>query len=42
MKPAPEGTWTQGGGIGLPCKYKLYVDIKNKKTVRNILKQGIK
>ena len=41
-KPSPEGTWTQGGGIEQPCKYKLYGDIKNKKTVRNILKQGIK
>ena len=23
-RPAPEGTWMTGGGIELPCKYKLY------------------
>ena len=22
-RPAPEGTWTQGGGIEIPCKYIL-------------------
>ena len=23
-RPAPEGTWTQGGGIEIPCKYEIH------------------
>ena len=42
MKPAPEGTWTQGGGIELPCKYKLYGDIIKKEDCKKYSKTGNK
>ena len=31
---APEGTWTPGGGIEIPCTYKIYTAKVRKKTVR--------
>ena len=34
-RPAPEGTWTQGGGIEIPCKYILKRNKAYKKNVRN-------
>ena len=34
-RPAPEGTWTQGGGIEIPCKYILKGNKAYKKNVRN-------
>ena len=37
-RPAPEGTWATGGGIELPCKYKLYGKRKDKDVVKRILK----
>ena len=37
-RTAPEGTWIQGGGIELPCKYKLYGDRKYKNIVKDALK----
>ena len=33
---ALEGMWMQGGGIQIPCKYKLYRDDSYKDVVRNI------
>ena len=32
-RPAPQGTWVRGGGIEIPCKYKLYGSICNKQSV---------
>ena len=32
---ATERMWTQGGGIKIPCKYKLYGNDSYKATVRN-------
>ena len=34
-RPAPVGTWTQGGGIEIPCKYILKGNKAYKKNVRN-------
>ena len=34
-RPAPEGTWTQSGGIEIPCKYILKGNKAYKKNVRN-------
>ncbi len=34
-RAAAGGMWTVGGGIVLPCKYKIYGDVRNKETVRN-------
>ena len=34
-RPAPEGTWTQGGGIEIPSKYILKGNKAYKKNVRN-------
>ena len=34
-RPAPEGTWAQGGGIEIPCKYILKGNKAYKKNVRN-------
>lgn len=33
-RAAPEGMWTQGGGIEIPCKYKLHGLKTNKSLVR--------
>ena len=38
-RSAPEGTWARGGGIELPCKYKLYRQIKHKINVRKMLEK---
>ena len=38
-RSAPEGTWARGGGIELPCKYKLYGPIKHKINVRKMLEK---
>ena len=38
-RAAPEGTWLQGGGIELPCKYKLHGDKKYKTIVKDALKK---
>ena len=38
-RAAPEGTWTQGGGIELPCKYKIYRRENCKDMVQNLLKE---
>ena len=37
-RAAPEGTWTQGGDIELPCKYKIYGRENCKYMVQNLLK----
>ena len=34
-QPSPEGLWTQGGGIEIPCKYKLNGMKKDKIIFRN-------
>ena len=31
---APEGTWIPGGGIEIPCTYKIYSAKINKRTIR--------
>ena len=36
---APEGTWTQGGGIQIQCKYKIYCKRQHRQYVRNKLKK---
>ena len=36
-REAPEGKWTLGGGIEIPCIYKLYGLKKNKRFVRKNL-----
>ena len=38
-RATPEGTWTQGGGIERPCKYKIYGRENCKDTVQNLLKE---
>ena len=38
-RSAPEGTWTQGGGIELPCRYYIYGDLKYKDVVREKLRK---
>ena len=37
-RPAPEGKWVIGGGIEMPCKYRLYGSKSVKKEVRATLK----
>ena len=37
-RSAPEGTWTQGGGIEIPCIYNIMGDKQHKVKVRNVLK----
>ena len=39
-RSAPEGTWIQGGGIEIPCKFKIYGKSSDKRQVCNILKNG--
>ena len=36
-RPAPEGKWVIGGGIEIPCKYRLYGPKSVKKEVRAAL-----
>ena len=36
-RPAAEGTWVQGWGIEIPCKYNVYGKIERKDSVTNIL-----
>ena len=36
-RPAPEGKWVIGGGIEIPCKYRLYRPKSVKKEVRAAL-----
>ena len=36
-QPAPGGMWVPGGGIVVPCTYKIYGKKENKKTVRTAL-----
>ena len=38
-RAAPEGTCTQGGGIELPCKGKIYGRENCKDMVQNLLKE---
>ena len=38
---APEGVWVQGGGIELPCKYKVYGPKKNRSRVRQEIRKGM-
>ena len=40
-RSAPEGTWSQGGGIELPCNYKIYGNIDCKSFVKSELKKGL-
>ena len=37
-RTAAEGKWAQGGGIELPCVFKLYGDKSNKLIVKNKLR----
>ena len=37
-RPAPEGKWVIGGGMEIPCKYRLYGPKSVKKEVRATLK----
>ena len=39
-RSAPEGT-SQGGGIELPCNYKIYGNIDCKSFVKSELKKGL-
>ena len=34
QRRTPKGTWTPGGGIEIPCTYKIYTAKVRKKTVR--------
>ena len=34
---APEGTWVPGGGIEIPCTYKIYAPKIHKKDIRNAI-----
>ena len=36
---APEGSWTQGGGIQIPCKYKIYCTKQHRQYVKDKLKE---
>ena len=38
-RAAPEGMWVPGGGIEIPCTYKLYGAKLHKKNVRNIIRK---
>ena len=38
---APEGTWTHGGGIQIPCKYKIYCKRQHRQYVKNKLKNEV-
>ena len=37
---APEGKWVPGGGIEIPCNYKLYGPKNHKQYVRKIIKHS--
>ncbi len=37
---APDGVWVPGGGIVLPCTYKIYGGIANRNTVRSQIENG--
>ena len=37
-RPAPEGKWVIGGGMEIPCKYRLHGPKSVKKEVRTALK----
>ena len=37
-RAAPEGIWVPGGGIEIPCTYKLDAAKMHKKNVRDIIK----
>ena len=39
-RAAPEGVWVPGGGIEIPCSYKLYGAKMHKKNVRDIIKKA--
>ena len=40
-RDAPEGKWTLGGGIEIPCTYTLYGLKKNKQELRKKIKQAM-
>ena len=40
-RSAPEGTYSQGGGIELPCYYKIYGNNDCKSFVKSALKKGL-
>ena len=37
-RDAAEGKWVQGGGVELPCVFRIYGQICNKLAVKDILK----
>ena len=37
--PALQGMWTQGGGIHIPCKYRIYGEKSKRKVVRSTFKR---
>ena len=39
-RAAAEGMWVPGGGIEIPCTYKLYGAKLHKKNVRNIIRKA--
>ena len=40
-RPAPEGTWVPGGGIEIPCLFKIFTSKEQKKIIRKLLKAGM-
>jgi hypothetical protein len=41
-RPAPEGVWTRGGGVELPCCYVLHGLNESRKGVRKCLRESCK
>ena len=39
-QPAPEGTWTPGGGIEIPCTYKIYSAKFNKRVIKRKIRNA--
>ena len=37
-RPAPEGTWVTGGGIEIPCTYRVYSTRENKSKIRTLIR----
>ena len=37
-RQAPEGTWVTGGGIEIPCLFKIFTSKEHKKMIRKLLK----
>ena len=42
QRSAPDGVWTVGGGIELPCEYVLHGAKKHRSSVRTTLRQALR